>query len=63
MYMCIHTHTHVQVWRELEAELFELNVPIPIYFALEDAELEEIHDNLAVSANREKNSTVAASVC
>ena len=54
----IHAHTHpAQTWREMEAQLFELKIAIPIYFAIEDPELEEIHNNLVLSAKKEKTAT------
>jgi hypothetical protein len=43
-----------QTWRELEAQLFEKNIAIPVYFAIEDSELEEIHTNLIMAAKKEK---------
>ena len=58
MYTHTHTHTHhAQTWRDLEARLFELKVAIPIYFAIDDPELEEIHNNLVLSAKKEKTAT------
>ena len=46
-----------QSWRELEAQLFEQNVAIPVYFAIEDSELEEIRSNLIMAAKKEKTAT------
>ena len=46
-----------QSWRELEAQLFERNVAIPVYFAIEDSELEEIRTNLIMAAKKEKTAT------
>ena len=46
-----------QTWRDLEAELFEIKVAIPVYFATEDSELGEIHTSLMLAAKKEKTAT------
>ena len=46
-----------QTWRDLEAQLFEKIVLIPVYFAVEDSELGEIHANLVMAAKKEKKAT------
>ena len=46
-----------QTWRDLEAQLFEKIVVIPVYFAVEDSELGEIHTNLVMAAKKEKKAT------
>ena len=53
-YKCV---LSAQSWRELEAQLFERNVAIPVYFAIEDSELEEIRTNLIMAAKKEKTAT------
>lgn len=45
----------------LELELFNQEVPIPVYFAWEEDELLELHDILTTTAEREKDSSVASS--
>ena len=54
MYLCSHP---AQTWRDLEAQLFEKIVIIPVYFAVEDSELGEIHANLVMAAKKEKKAT------
>ena len=57
-HMHTHAHTHpTQSWRELEAQLFERDVAIPVYFAIEDSELKEIHSDLILAAKKEKTAT------
>ncbi len=45
---------------ELELNLLKQDVPIPVYFALEDGNLLELHEILSATAEREKDSSVAS---
>lgn len=49
-----------QSWVTLEAEIFKLEIPIPVYFVEENEELGDLHDVLRSSAEREKESSVAS---
>ncbi len=50
--------SHVQEWRQLEAELLLTKVPIPVYFVPEDTGLTLIHNKLANNAEKESKSSV-----
>ena len=45
---------------ELELDLFKQDIPIPVYFALEDSNLLELHEILSATAERERDSSVAS---
>jgi hypothetical protein len=49
-------------WKELEQSILGLNIPIPVYFAVEDDTLSEIHDSLSSTALAEREASVTASL-
>ncbi len=51
----------IQRWMELEEELLAEDVAIPVYLAWEDEELRHVYSQATRLAEREKNSSVAAS--
>lgn len=51
----------VQEWMELEEELMAEDVPIPVYLAWEDEPLLQAYSQATRLAERERNSSVAAS--